>query len=95
MYSFNPSSNFIKKSKKLISKNKHLETKLEKVLDKLQHNPFSPSLKSHKVTTKHGVSAYSCRVTGDLRIIWDFNETEVLILDLIDIGGHSGNKSVY
>jgi mRNA interferase YafQ len=95
MYSFNPTQTFVKKTKKLINKNKKLEIRLEKVLDKLQVDPFDTSLKSHKVTTKHGETAYSSRVTGDIRIIWDFNGTDVYILDLIDIGGHSGNTGVY
>jgi mRNA interferase YafQ len=95
MYSFNPSSNFIKKTKKLITKNKQLEDKLEQILDKLKIEPFTPSLKSHKVRTKQGSIAYSSRITGDLRIIWDYSETGINILDLIDIGGHSGNRGVY
>jgi mRNA-degrading endonuclease YafQ of YafQ-DinJ toxin-antitoxin module len=38
---------------------------------------------------------YSSSISGDLRIIWEFSENEINIIDLLDIGGHSGSKSVY
>jgi len=80
---------------KLVLKDHDLEAKIEKVLDGLVVDPQSPQLRSHKVTTKHGIKAYSSRVTGDPRIIWDYNQSDILILDLLDIGGHSGSKGVY
>ena len=95
MYTLNPSKSFLKKLAKLVLKDQDLEAKIEKVLDFLTVDPQSPQLKSHKVITKHSLKAYSSRITGDLRIIWDYNESDILILDLLDIGGHSGSKGVY
>ena len=95
MYDINLSENFKKKARKLVQKNSQLQVKISKTIDKLIIDPFQPSIKSHKVITKHGISAFSSRVTGDLRIIWDFNDTDIQILELLDIGGHSGGGSVY
>jgi len=47
------------------------------------------------VRTKNNFSAFSSKVTGDLRIIWNFNEDQIQVIDLLDIGGHSGNGKVY
>ncbi len=94
-YQLKPKKYFIKKFKKLVSKNKDLEKKLEQVFDKLIKDPFDISLQTHKVRSKLGIEAYSSRLNGDLRIIWDFNENELNILDLFDIGGHSGSGGVY
>lgn len=95
MYSLNPSKSFLKKLRKLIQKDKSIEVKIEKTLDSLAINPESTNLRSHKVITKNGITAFSSRITGDLRVIWDCSNNEIHVLDLLDIGGHSGNNSVY
>jgi Txe/YoeB family toxin of Txe-Axe toxin-antitoxin module len=41
---------FKKAFKRLIKKNPNLQQKIMKVLDMLEADPFSPSLKSHKLT---------------------------------------------
>lgn len=64
-------------------------------IKKLAENPNNPSLKSHKVDTPKFGKAYSSRVTGDLRIIWEYSKGGFQILDLLDIGGHSGKGGVY
>lgn len=56
---------------------------------------FDKRLITHKVGTKNLGKRYSSRVDGDLRLIWDFDENDRLILLLLDIGGHSGAKKVY
>ena len=48
---------------------------------------------------------FSSSVTGDIRIIWRYLDEniksktieilEIQVLELLDIGGHSGGKSVY
>ena len=45
--------------------------------------------------THRGRAAFSSSVTGDLRIIWDYSDDEVNMLDVIDTGGHEGGKGVY
>jgi len=39
--------------------------------------------------------AYSSRLTNDLRIIWNFENGKTKVLDVFDIGGHSGKSKVY
>jgi mRNA-degrading endonuclease YafQ of YafQ-DinJ toxin-antitoxin module len=86
---------FLKKAKKLIKKNLNLAKEVDKCIQKLQRDPRDPSLKSHKVQTSDFDIVYSSRVNGDLRIIWNYSENEIFVLDLLDIGGHSGKNKVY
>ena len=74
-----------------------MENQLTSVLIKLKNNPFDTSLGTHKVISKRFDNKYSSKITGDLRLIWDFNlETEKLeIIEIYDIGGHSGTNGVY
>lgn len=73
-------SNYFKKQyKKLIKNNKDLEQRIDVALNKLGQNPESVS---------HKVGYYwSCRVTGDIRIIWQYKNGELTLL-LVKIGGH-------
>ena len=88
---------FKKKVKKILKANIQISSALKKVLEILEKDPFSPSLKTHKVISKNYREAYSTRLTGDLRIIWQFGDKndEVRILNLLDVGGHSGTNKVY
>ena len=86
-----------KKAEKLIKNNAEIQERLNVCLINLKNNPFDLSLKTHKVRSKLFGIKYSSSVTGDIRIIWDFDEEneEIKVLEVYDIGGHSGNKSVY
>jgi mRNA-degrading endonuclease YafQ of YafQ-DinJ toxin-antitoxin module len=96
MYILKSRKYFQKKFKKLIAQNDSLEIKILAVFDKLAENPFYISLNTHKVNSKlAGSQIYSSRINKDLRILWDFNQEEIIVIDLIDIGGHSGNNAVY
>jgi mRNA-degrading endonuclease YafQ of YafQ-DinJ toxin-antitoxin module len=88
---------FKKKVKKLLKADIQIKPTFQKVIEILEKNPFSPSLKTHKVISKNYGEAYSTRLTGDLRIIWQFGDKndEVRILNLLDVGGHSGTNKVY
>ncbi len=79
---------FIKKANKIIKKNKCLDNKLEKVLEKLLANPFDSTLKTHKLKGRLS-EFYSASVTHDIRIIFDIieDDDELCIL-LITIGKH-------
>jgi mRNA interferase YafQ len=58
---------------KVIKKNPQLETKIIDVLKLLTNDPFTPSLKSHKLTGNlQGL--WSCSVAYDCRIIFSFSE---------------------
>jgi mRNA-degrading endonuclease YafQ of YafQ-DinJ toxin-antitoxin module len=86
---------FKKKYQKLIKKNIQLKDRFVKVLSLLQINPFTPQLRTHKVNSRIKNSMFSSSITGDLRIIWEFNETEAHVIDILDTGGHEGSGSVY
>jgi mRNA-degrading endonuclease YafQ of YafQ-DinJ toxin-antitoxin module len=86
---------FSKKFRKLTAKNKLILPKIKATLDILQEDPEDVRIGSHKVDTPKFGKAYSSKVNGDLRIIWEYSEYCFQILDLLDIGGHSGKGGVY
>jgi len=92
MFKINPTDKFKKKAAKLIKKTPKLKSKIESTLKILVENPFYPSLKSHKVNDSKGRQAFSSYVTGDLRILWDYSQNHIQVLDILDIGGHSGGE---
>jgi len=95
-YRLNPSKYFQKKYEKQVAKNPKLNNQTFEVFTKLSADPKDVSLKSHKVSTPKFGDCISNSVNGDLRIIWNYNESfDLEIIDLIDIGGHSGKNSVY
>ena len=84
-------NNTFKRSfRKLIRKNPDLKNIITNVLIVLSNDPFTPSLKSHKL--KGNLSNYwSCSVTYDCRIIFTFSkdkESKEDLIILIDIGSH-------
>lgn len=94
MYELQTTSNFRKRYKKLAEKNKKLQNSVQKTLELLRVNPKYKSLRTHKVFLSQYGEVYSSFVTGDIRIIWMQVENKLIIL-LLDIGGHSGSKSIY
>jgi mRNA interferase YafQ len=81
---------FKKSFKRLLKKNPQLQDKILAVLELLGNDPFTPSLKSHKLTGQlQGL--WSCSVAYDCRIIFAFKKdsvTEENLIVLIDIGSH-------
>lgn len=76
--------------KKLIKKNPQLQNKVLGILDLLENDPFTPSLKSHKLTGELD-RYWSCSVNYDCRIIFTFSpdeESEETLIILVDIGSH-------
>lgn len=84
------SKGFKRSYQKLIKKNPQLKNKVFDVLRLLADNPFTPSLKSHKLSGNLA-NFWSCSVAYDCRIIFDFSKEgeflEIAVL-LIDIGSH-------
>ena len=81
-------SKFKKSFKRLIKKNPQLEAKILAALELLSNDPFTTSLKSHKLTGQLG-GLWSCSVTYDCRIIFAFRKdsvTEDNLIVLVDIG---------
>lgn len=95
MYELHFVSTFAPSYKVLIKGNQELEKRVEKALRLLKNDPFYPSLKSHKVNTRNFGQKWSSWITGDLRIIWDFDEAEKQIMLLFVITKHSGSHKEY
>ena len=95
MYQLKFEQQFYKTFSKLTKKDHALKKRIIKTLDQLRQNPRYSSLKSHKVETRHYGVRWSSSVTGDIRIIWDFDEHQNLSILILDVGGHSGKHKVY
>ncbi|MBG1269216.1 type II toxin-antitoxin system YafQ family toxin [Nostoc sp. WHI] len=84
------SSGFKRSFRKITKKNPQLKNQIVKVLRLLADDPFTPSLKSHRLTANLA-RLWSCSVAYDCRIIFNFSEDEKLlemVILLIDIGSH-------
>jgi mRNA interferase YafQ len=84
------SSGFTRSFKKITKRNPQLRDRITEVLMLLAADPFTPSLKSHKLTGNlEGL--WSCSVAYDCRVIFEFSGEddvlEVFIL-LVNIGNH-------
>ncbi len=79
----------------LCKENKGLEKKIRKALHLLEQDPMYPSLKTHKAISKNFGEKWSSWVTGDTRIIWDYDSKNRLVIILLTIGRHSGTHKVY
>jgi addiction module RelE/StbE family toxin len=76
--------------KKLIKKNPQLQERILYILDLLENDPFTPSLKSHKLTGDLD-GYWSCSVNYDCRIIFTFSQdedSEETLIILVDLGSH-------
>ena len=85
-----PDPSFKRSLKRLTRKNPQLKEKVSEILDILRADPFTPSLKSHKLTGQLD-GWWSCSVSYDCRIIFGFeqdSETGEERILLIDIGSH-------
>lgn len=95
MYVLRFAQSFALTYKKLIKGNLEYEKRTEKALKLLKIDPFYPSLKRHKVNTRHFGEKWSSWVTRDMRIIWDFDEAEKQIILLLTMSKHSGSYREY
>lgn len=88
------SSGFTRSFKKITKRNPQLRERIIEVLMLLAEDPFTPSLKSHKLTGNLD-GLWSCSVAYDCRIVFEFSEeddvVEIFIL-LVNVGTH---KQVY
>ncbi len=95
MYRIKQSKSFSKSLKKLVRLHRIDIDQINYIFFLLAKDPFTRSLKTHKVNSKkHGVQ-YSSRVDGDLRLVWNFDNDNNLVIIIADIGGHSGSSKVY
>lgn len=84
-----------RKYSKLIKNNRSIKDRLNKAFKLLSDDPFSQKLRTHKVLSRKYGKVNSSRVTGDLRIVWVFKKGGMTVLEILDIGGHSGKRKVY
>jgi mRNA-degrading endonuclease YafQ of YafQ-DinJ toxin-antitoxin module len=82
------SVDFKRAYKKYIKNNSLIEEKIKSAIKALSKDPFYSGLKTHKITSRLYGIKYSSRVTGDLRIIWDFEGSTLIIC--YALGGHDG-----
>ncbi|MBI4037415.1 hypothetical protein HY382_00010 [Candidatus Curtissbacteria bacterium] len=80
---------------KIVGSDEALNKRIKTTLQKLAVNPSHPSLQSHKVNTQNYGIRWSSWVTGNIRIIWDYDSEQRLVIILLDIGTHSGTHKVY
>ncbi|MFA6518777.1 MAG: type II toxin-antitoxin system mRNA interferase toxin, RelE/StbE family [Candidatus Shapirobacteria bacterium] len=85
---------FEKKFSKLTKNNPLLRKQIYQTVETLKLDPYYAGLKTHKVNFGSGITARSSRVTGDIRLIWNFTKEKLVIL-LLNLGPHSGSKKVY
>lgn len=81
--------------KSLIKSDVEREKRIYKTLRLLKADPFYPSLNSHKVKTRSFGEKWSSWITGDLRIIWDFDQEEKERIILFAITSHTGTHREY
>lgn len=87
--SFNPTYSAIVKG------DPEKEKRTRKALNFLRQAPFYPSLKSHKVNTRSFGERWSSWISGDLRIIWDFDPEEKMRIIIFAIVTHTGTHREY
>ena len=84
------SNGFKRSFKKITKRNSQLKEQIVETLILLAADPFTPSLKSHKLSGNLD-RFWSYSVAYDCRIIFNFSEDEQLsemVIILIDIGSH-------
>lgn len=96
IYKVNATEKFDREYVKLTKRNLSLKQKINDVIEILAIDQFSSVLISHKVQTVSNGVRWSSRVTGDIRIIWDYDpDKNIKIIDLWNLGTHSGSNKVY
>ena len=93
MYLLIFTSSFNKDYKKIIKRNPLLQKRILKSLTLLSNNPNYQSLRTHKVNSIEFDNVWSSWVTGDVRIIWEYNNNSAI--KLLALGAHSGSNKVY
>lgn len=68
---------------------------LEKNINTIKTDPFYPSLRTHKVDVINKKEVFSSRITGDWRLIWVFDKSNILTIICLRLGTHGGGNQVY
>lgn len=94
-YTLSFTKSFRKKVIKISKTDRKLASRIDLVLRLLEIDPKNTSLHSHQVNSKNFGRAWSSSITGDIRIIWNYSQENILTIILLNIGSHSGNNKVY
>ena len=87
-YQITASAAFKRALKKTVGKNKTLAEKIALTISAMQENPFTPSLKTHKLQGKLK-DAYAASAGYDLRIIFDLSKIDGQnCIVLLSVGTH-------
>ena len=84
------SSGFKRSFKKIVRKSPQLKDRVTEVLILLADDPFTPSLKSHRLGGRLA-GLWSCSVAYDCRVIFSLSEDEEILeifILLVNIGSH-------
>jgi addiction module RelE/StbE family toxin len=84
------SGRFTKAVKKIIKRQPELINKISLTIEKLEENPFEPSLHTHKLKGDLQ-GCFACTVEYDIRIVFEihkFDEKELIEIFLLSIGSH-------
>lgn len=95
MYTLRFYKDYWQKYETLTKRDELLKKRIKKALNLLATNPSHQSLRSHRVESMRFGIRWSSRITGDLRVIWDFDANDRLIILILTVGGHSGKGKVY
>ncbi|MFA5215451.1 type II toxin-antitoxin system YafQ family toxin [Sulfuricurvum sp.] len=86
MYTIDQTEVFERTAQKFFKKHRDLLARFGEVIELLQSDPFSPTLKMHKLKGELS-KYYACRLTYEYRIVLTIIITDEQII-LMDIGSH-------
>lgn len=95
MYKLVFSDGFWEVYRKITKNNSKLKKQIIKALKLLASDPKHRGLRAHKVTTRRFGEKWAIWVSGDIRIIWDYDKGSRLTILVLAIGSHSGGRKVY
>lgn len=75
---------FLKTLNRLSKKNSELRSTFKDTLEKLIEDPFTPSLKTHKLKGRLK-DFFACTISFDLRLVFKIEKDAIV---LIDVGSH-------
>jgi len=86
-YEIIPSPGFLRDYKKYRRDNA-VKKQVRQVFKLLKQNPFKSQLRTHRVNVPSLGFIYSSRVTGDIRLLWEFDEENHLVIIALRLRGH-------
>jgi len=92
-YLLHSTNEFARELRKILKTKRDLARRVHITIESMKKDPFAGSLRTHFVLLPSFGRVYSSRVNGDYRIIWNFENGNVILLQRI--GGHSGSSKVY